>query len=99
MLSPPPPQRGDISIPEYELVDSDQPPREAGVPKLNEIQRKSLSDLCSRYGVEFRETDYFTYPETLAMMAGWAEGWIGGNGESGRKLYVGCDPKTGQIHS
>lgn len=64
---------------------------------MNEIQRNALSALCSRYGVEFKESDYFTYSADSSLMAGWAEGWIGGN--EGRKLYVGCDPKTGQIHS
>ena len=64
---------------------------------MNDIQRTALSDLCRILGVRFKESDYFIYPETSSMMAGWAEGWIGGN--DGRKLYVGCDPRTGQIRS
>ena len=82
---------------EYEFVHSSEETGAAAGFGMNDIQRKALSSLCSQYGVEFRETDYFVYPETSSMMAGWAEGWIGGN--YGRKLYVSCDPKTGRIHS
>lgn len=64
---------------------------------MNPIQRRALSRLCFQYGVEFKESDYFVYPRTSSKMAGWAEGWIGGN--DGRKLYVRCDPRTGQVHS
>ena len=64
---------------------------------MNDLQRTALSDLCRIHGVQFKDSDYFIYPETSSLMAGWAEGWIGGN--DGRKLYVGCDPRTGQIHS
>ena len=64
---------------------------------MNDLQRTALSDLCRILGVQFKDSDYFVYPESSSMMARWAEGWIGGNDV--RKLYVSCDPRTGQIHS
>jgi hypothetical protein len=82
------------SLPSVPSVGPTTPLTSAG---MNDIQRTALSDLCRILGVRFEDSDYFIYPETSSLMAGWAEGWIGGN--DGRKLYVGCDPRTGQIHS
>jgi hypothetical protein len=60
---------------------------------MNELQRKALQDLCSRYKVEFDEGDYLP---TFDLPKGWVAGWVGGSDE--RKLYVGCSP-NGEINS
>ena len=76
------------------------------MPELTIAQRNSLKDISTRYGVEFRESDYFIYALDATMMAGWAEGWVGGNdhapnhlgGSAKPTIYVGVSPE-GQIHS
>ena len=60
---------------------------------MNEIQRKALRDLCSRYKVEFNEKHYF---KPFDLPQGWVAGWVGGN--ELKKIYVGCSP-SGEIHS
>lgn len=74
---------------------------------MNEAQRKALQDICQRYGVEFREEDYLVFPPTSSMMAGWAEGWVGGEAHARHRaghilpsttIYVGVSPE-GEVHS
>jgi len=75
-------------------------------PRMNEAQRNKLWDMCGRYGVPFREDDYMVYSESSSMMAGWAEGWIGGNthatadrgGTDKPTIYVGVSPQ-GDSHT
>lgn len=59
--------------------------------KMNDAQRKALSDLAARYKVDFDESKFFVYKEDSSMMPNWAEGWVG-------PIYVGCSPE-GSIHS
>lgn len=59
--------------------------------KMNDVQRNALSNLASRYNVNFDESKFFVYKADSTMMPGWAEGWVG-------PIYVGCSP-TGEIHS
>lgn len=59
---------------------------------MNEIQRKALCALCSRYKVEFDEEHY---KPAFDLPAGYVAGWVGGPAQ---KLYVGCSP-TGEISS
>lgn len=69
--------------------------REPHEPKLNEAQESKLRDLCKRYNVAFDASHYVVFSQYASMMAGWAEGWIGG--EPGT-LYVGVSPE-GESHS
>ena len=62
---------------------------------MNEAQRNALKNICERYRVTFKEEDYTVYPASSSMMAGWAEGWVGGMLNT---IYVGVSPE-GQIHS
>lgn len=72
--------------------------------RMTDAQRDKLWDLCGRYGVPFREDDYFlNRPGTFG--GGLAEGWIGGNDHNGRDqargkktIYVGVEP-NGDSHS
>lgn len=73
---------------------------------MTDAQRARLQDLCERYGVPFNEGDYLVYSANSSMMAGWAEGWVGGNahataergGTEKPTLYVGVSPE-GESHS
>lgn len=58
-------------------------------------QRETLVDLCARYRVEFNPEHYRVIPQSASMMAGWVEGWLGGDEST---LYVGVDP-DGRSHS
>lgn len=69
---------------------------------LNMVQQAALWGLCSRYDVEYQETDYLVYPANSVMMPGWAEGWIGGfqhaAGTEHPTIFVGVSPE-GEVHS
>lgn len=63
-------------------------------------QRDRLRDLCARYGVAFRESDYVA---AFDLPQGWVSGWVGGadHGETGpgkQTLFVGVSP-DGDAHS
>ncbi len=62
---------------------------------MNPAQIARARLLAARYGVEFDEAHYIVYPPTSSMMAGWAEGWVGG---SPGTIYVGISPE-GDSHS
>lgn len=78
---------------------------------MTDSQRESLTALCERYNVEFREDDY--RPQ-FDLPTGWVGGWVGGPkhgmirttdeyGDEWRRtrdttIYVGCDPE-GHISS
>jgi hypothetical protein len=63
--------------------------------KMNHAQEAKLRLLCHRYGVEFNADHYIVFGPASSMMAGWAEGWIGGKPGT---LYVGVSP-AGDSHS
>lgn len=72
---------------------------------MTEAQRKALTRLCERYGVPFREADYWP---TFDLPSGYVAGWIGGpdgrpgdaanTRENGPTLYVGVSAE-GQVSS
>ena len=63
--------------------------------ELNPAQEAKLRNLCDRYNVSFDPAHYMVYPATSSMMAGWAEGWVGG---SNNTIYIGVSPE-GDSHS
>lgn len=56
----------------------------------NEAQAAKLQALCDAYRVEYNPDHYFVYPPESMMVAGYAEGWIGGQPGT---LYVGVSPE------
>lgn len=64
---------------------------------MTDAQRETLLDLCRRYRVPFRESDYLVSRSGTGLdsPAGWVEGWVGGVGTT---IYVGVDPQ-GRPHS
>jgi hypothetical protein len=81
---------------------------------LTDAQIEALKNLCDRYGVEFRESDY---TRAFDLPNGWVNGWVGGiecrtqewneiaqawvrRDPRVHKLtiFVGCDPE-GRISS
>jgi hypothetical protein len=72
-------------------------------PRMTDAQRDKLWDLCGRYGVPFREDDYFPtrFSSSAPLMF---EGWIGGTFYNGtfpdkrRTIYIGVEP-NGDSHS
>lgn len=77
--------RHDAIIIERKLLDT----------KMTQEQFDKLSDLCHRYKVKMKLSDYVVYGQHSIMMPGWAEGWIGGQKST---LYVGVSPE-GDSHS
>lgn len=65
------------------------------VTDMTDAQEEKLRDLCERYGVEYDPEHYRLYPSNASMMAGWVEGWIGGQPGT---IYVGVD-RDGSSHS
>lgn len=76
-----------------------QPERQQ-YPRPNEAQEASLRAICGRYQVEYRDGDYFVYPENAWMMPGWAEGFVGGKEIQATHptIYCGVSPE-GQVHT
>lgn len=75
--------------------------------RMTMAQREKLWELCGRYQVPFRESDYDGPFKGEAFfdkdLKGWIEGWVGGplhNGHNNMKktIYVGVDPE-GNVHS
>lgn len=69
-------------------------------PGMTVQQETALRGICDRYEVGYDPSHYFVYPDDSAMMAGWAEGWVGG-AEIQREhptIYCGVSPE-GQIHT
>lgn len=69
--------------------------------EMNDAQELTLRRLCQRYGCDFSRAHYLVYPPTSNMMAGWAEGWVGGYDGVTKKphtIYVGVSPE-GESHS
>lgn len=69
--------------------------------RMTNAQRDKLWEMCGRYGVKFKEEDYFV------GIDGMAEGWVGGyyhNGEPAqisqfkKTIYVGVEP-NGDSHT
>jgi hypothetical protein len=79
-------------------------------PELTPAQDSALRNICGRYGVEYAREHYFVYPPDSVMMAGWAEGWVGGRRHANPQyaapeqpagkptIYVGVSPE-GEVHS
>lgn len=79
-------------------------------PRMTEAQVAALEGLCGRYGVEYSAEHYYVYPVDSSMMAGWAEGWLGGPQHANPQyqrpaepagkptLYIGVSPE-GEAHS
>ena len=67
---------------------------------LTPQQASSLEAICLRYTVKYNPSDYFVYPADSTMMAGWAEGWVGGREIQAERptLYVGVSPE-GEVHT
>lgn len=69
---------------------------------MNMRQQATLYNLCQRYSVKYDAEDYYVYPADQWMMAGWAEGQVGGidhvAGSEHPTIYVGVSPE-GQAHS
>lgn len=71
--------------------------RADGTHRMTTKQRDKLWELCGRYNVPFRESDYEIYQGAFKGLLGMAEGWIGGpmmNGHNnqGKTIYVGVTP-------
>lgn len=74
-------------------------------PRMTDAQRDKLWNLCGRYGVPFREDDYFPsrFSSNAPLMF---EGWVGGNAYSSKitsptgraTIYIGVEP-NGDSHS
>lgn len=81
-------------------------PRSDGERRMTVKQRDKLWAVCGGYNVPFREDDYFVYSPESTMMAGWAEGWVGGRnhatgdrgGTEKPTIYVGVSPE-GDSHT
>lgn len=58
--------------------------------RMNDAQRDALWNICGRYNVPFREDDYTLHPKDACMMAGYAEGWVGG--KPFNTIFVGVSP-------
>ena len=71
-------------------------------PRMTDAQRDRLWEMCGRYGVPFRESDYVLSGKQAGIGAGWVEGWVGGidgTGITSRKtIYIGISPE-GESHS
>jgi hypothetical protein len=64
--------------------------------RMTEAQRDKLWDLCGRYNVPFRETDYVIMPEgSIFGPPNWVQGWVGGESNT---IFVGVSPE-GESHS
>ena len=63
--------------------------------KMTVAQYRRLKDLCKQYRVNFDPTDYTTQ---FDLPHNWVAGWVGGNTQSGRTIYVGVSPE-GDSHS
>lgn len=63
-------------------------------------QRDKLQLLCERFRVAFDPTHYRVNSDAAGGFAlpGFAEGWIGGNEQANRTIYVGVEP-NGDSHS
>jgi hypothetical protein len=77
---------------------------------MTRAQEVALQDLCQRYRVAYDPSHYFVHSPDDWMMAGYAEGWVGGMRhansayavpEEPRRsptIYVGVSP-AGDVHS
>lgn len=69
-----------------------------GKQRMTTKQRDALWELCGRYNVPFRETDYRLIASGASLMGGYVEGWVGGRehngdwGETKATVYVGVSP-------
>lgn len=69
--------------------------RADGQRRMTNAQRDRLWQMCGNYNVPFNEADYFVYALDASMMAGYAEGWVGGKPGT---IYVGVSPE-GESHT
>jgi len=60
---------------------------------MTDAQRQALANVCARFDVPFRESDY---APTFDLPSDWVAGWLGG-ADAGA-VYVGCSP-SGEVHS
>ena len=64
---------------------------------MTEAQDKALRDICARYHVSYRASDY---RPTFDLPSDYVAGWVGGYEVQTEHptIYVGCDPE-GNISS
>lgn len=62
---------------------------------MTQEQFDKLSDLCNRYNVKMSLRDY--HPD-FSLPAGWFAGWVGGDDQVNKTIFVGVSPQ-GDSHS
>jgi hypothetical protein len=85
--------RTDVTMIKRDLLDTN----------MTKEQFDKLLISCERWRVNMAISDYFVYQSNSSMMAGWAEGWVGGiaydgTGPMGKTIYLGVSPE-GDSHS